>query len=299
MTNKSQTVKDVMHEHKKRLEDIAVDAPLNNRARELFEKAKTPLDPQIYRGEFKAYSGKDSDNYESSLESQKRMSEKSENFKDWMGNEKYEAEKKVSPDKKGYKFARDTAGEFSDKFEDIAKSYLMSEGRELYKFLRGQGRDFYDITRIGTAKLENAVAALAIRGTEAALIGASDFDKKISQLASQYGVTKTKATNYVLSHEFVHASQKGKYFDSHVQAELDVEHTLKDYFTKKGENDLAAIASDRASKVTSNYGSFGKYAAPKAGKDYSVPKGDVLKGPGYVGKGASSYSGKSGYAKAA
>jgi hypothetical protein len=140
----------------------------------------------------------------------------------------------------------------------------MGEGKELYQHLKGKGREFYDITKIGSADLEGAVAGLAVYGNEAALIGSKDFDAKVSQLASQYGVSSERAKSYVFAHELVHSSQKGLYGKDHIKLELDVEHTLKDYFSAKGEHDLAAIAGDRAASVTSNYSSAGTYAAPKS-----------------------------------
>lgn len=258
MTDMSQTIQEVLKE--KKWKNIAVDTPLGERAKALFEGSKS-LDPRIYKGESRAY--RKDEIYESSLETQKRMAEKSDNLKDWIGNQRYEIEQNLPPDKRGYSFGRDTA----NNFEDVAKQYLMGEGKELYQHLKAKGREFYDITKIGSADLEGAVAGLAIYGNEAALIGAKDFDAKVSQLASQYGVSNERAKSYVLAHELVHSSQKG-YGKDHIKLELDVEHTLKDYFTSKGEHDLAAIAGDRASKVTSNYSSLGTYASPKAAASY-------------------------------
>ncbi len=291
MTDKSQTVDDVIRQSKKKFENMEVDKPLADRAKQLFESAKTPLDSSIYKGEFKAYTPK-SENYESPVDLQKRMYKKSPNVKEWIGNERYDIEQKLPPDKRGYNFRRDTAGNAAQNasFEDVAKQYLMGEGKELYAHLRKQGRDFYDITRIGTADLEGAVAALAVRGTEAALLGSKDFEQKASQLASHYGISTDRAISYVMAHEFVHASQKGKYFDDPILAELDVEHTLKDYFTAKGDKDLAAVAGDRAANVSRNYGGSGSYKMPKGISE----RGGL---ESYVGKGAGgSYSAPSGKA---
>lgn len=251
-------MEDIIKDVKTKGQYIAIDKPLEGyRQKELFEKAGTKLDPGIYKGESKAYRPKSS-SYETGNQTLDRMAGQSDDLAGWIANQRYEIEKKVGPGA-NYNFQRDTASngksiktQYSGSFEEIAKSYLMGEGKELYKHLKGKGRDFYNITRIGTADLEGAVAALAIQGNEAALIGSKDFDRKVSELAGNYGVPKERAINYVMAHEFVHASQKGKYFDT-ISAELDVEHTLKEYFTAKGDKDLAYIASDRASKVAKNY----------------------------------------------
>ncbi len=297
---------DLKSEHRKKLENILIDAPLGNRAKELFDTAATKLDPSIYKGESKGYRA-DGEKYESSLDTQNKMAEKSENVKDWISRQRYEAESKLPPHQRGYNFNRDTADaklpSYNASFEDVAKQYLMGEGKELYQHLRKKGRDFYDITRIGTdleGKLgKDTIAAVAIKGSEAALIGPKDFEKKIVQFASNYGISVDRALKYVMAHEFVHASQKGKYFDDHVLAELDVEHTLKEYFTAKGDHDLAAVASDRAANVTRNYAGAGTYRMPKgigekgslesyvgAGKGYSGALSGS--GKGYAGKAASS-----------
>lgn len=287
---------DLKKGHQRKLDNILVDAPLYSRAKELFDSATTKLDSSIYKGDFRPYKPEDK-KYESSLELQKRMSEQSENVKDWISRQKYEAESKLPPHQRGYNFNRDTADaklpNYSASFEDVAKQYLMGEGRELYAHLRKKGRDFYEITRIGTADLEGAVAALAVKGTEAALLGAKDFDAKVSALASQYGLSKERAVKYVMSHEFVHASQKGKYFDDHVLAELDVEHTLKEYFAGKGDHDLAAVAGDRAANVTRNYASAGTYRMPKGIGEKGL-ESYVGAGRGYDGSGSGAgYAGKS------
>jgi hypothetical protein len=277
MTAKSQSVEDIINDVKSKGQYFTVDKPLTGQQqKELFEKAGTKLDPGIYKGESKAYQPKSS-SYESGNQALDRMARQSDDLTGWIANQRYEIEKKVGP-KAGYNFQRDTASigkgvssKYSGSFENMAKQYLMGEGKELYRHLKGQGRDFYNITKIGTADLEGAIAALAIQGDEAALIGSKDFDRKVSELAGNYGVPKERAISYVMAHEFVHASQKGKYFDT-ISAELDVEHTLKSYFTAKGDKDLAYIASDRAGKVSRNYGganpmskagasSYGKAAA--------------------------------------
>ncbi len=258
MTAKSQSVEDIINDVKTKGQYTVIDKPLESyQQKELFEKAGTKLDPGIYKGESRAYRSTSS-SYESGNQTLDRMAKQSGDLTGWIANQRYETEKKVGP-KAGYNFRRDTASsgkgvssKYSGSFEDIAKSYLMGEGKELYKHLKGQGRDFYNITKIGTSDLEGAIAALATQGDEAALIGSKDFDKKVSELAGNYGVSKERAISYVMAHEFVHASQKGKYFDT-IGAELDVEHTLKEYFTAKGDKDLAYIASDRASKVARNY----------------------------------------------
>lgn len=274
MTAKSQSIEDIVKETREKNQYIPIDKPLGRSHKEIFESVKSRLDPSIYKGESKAYKV-DPKSYESGNQALDRMSKQSGDLKGWIADQRYEAEKKIGP-KAGYNFQRDTAAsgksassKYSGPFEDMAKQYLMGEGKELYSHLKGQGREFYDITRIGTANLDGAVAALAIQGNEAALLGAKDFDKKVSDLAGIYGIPRERAISYVMAHEFVHASQKGKYFST-ISAELDVEHTLKSYFTAKGEKDLAYIAGDRAGKVARNYGgespvsavsSYGKAAA--------------------------------------
>lgn len=258
MTAKSQTVEDIVKEVKAKWEYSPVDKTLEvNRQKEFFEKAGMKLDPIIYAGEFRPYRP-DSQSYESGNQVLDRMAKKGDDVKGWIAEQLEEAQRKQPPKSSGYNFKRDTAS-YSGSFEDVAKKYLSGEARELYAHLKGQGREFYDITRIGTANLEGAVAALAIQGNEAALLGSKDFDRKVSGLAANYGISKERAISYVMAHEFVHASQKGRYTD-HISAELDVEHTLKGYFTAKGQHNLASIASDRAGKVMQNYGGVGKYA---------------------------------------
>ncbi len=290
MMNKSQTVKDVINQSKKTWENLGIDRPLGDRAKELFDSAKTKFDPRIYKGDSPAYRREES--YESGNQVLDRMAKDSTGLKQSLSNELYGVKKDMPSDKRGYNFKRDTAGGYNSSFEDIAQQYLMGEGKELYAHLRKQGRDFYDITKIGTADLEGAVAALATNGTEAALIGSKDFEQKVSELANNYGISVDRAVSYVMSHEFVHASQKGKYFDDPILAELDVEHTLKEYFTQKGEKDLADVASDRAANVTRNYG---------GASAYSMPKGIAERGglESYIGKGAGgNYNGADGKASA-
>lgn len=279
----SQTVKDVINENHRKLEDLTIDTPLGPRASQLFDKATTRLDPQIYKGDSKAYRS-DSQAYETGNETLNRMSRKSESVKDWIGGNRYGTDKNL-PDRRGNNL--DTAP-YSGSFEDVATQYLMGEGRDLYSFLRGKGRDFYDITRLGT-DLEgvldkNAIAAVAIKGTEAALVASKDFGAKVSQLASQYGLSTERALKYVLSHELVVASQKGKYFDDPGLAKRDVDLTLKEYFASTGEHDLAGVASDRAA---GNYN--GSYSMPKglageySGKGYAGSVGGKASASGSVG----------------
>ena len=311
MTAKSQSVEDIINETKNKWQQYGIDKPLSGQQhKEFFESARAKLDPAIYKGESGAYRSDDK-TYESGNQVIDRMSKQSDDMKDWIAEQVYEAGKKVSP-KGSYNFQRDTvngkgvSSKYSGSFENIAKQYLMGEGKGLYAHLKGKGRDFYNITKIGTANLEGAIAALAIQGDKAALIGDKNFDRKISKFANNYGVSKERAISYVMAHEFTHASQKGKYGKDHIAAELDVELTLKEYFTAKGDKDLADIASDRASKVTSNYASMGTYASPKGeknidlkshiGKDYNKAdkgyNGNVIKGNfGAAGK-STGYSGK-------
>ncbi len=272
MTAKSQSVEDIVRYVKEKGQYIAIDKPLSaQQHKEFFEQAAAKLDPAIYKGESRGYRS-DSSSYESGNQTLDRMAKQSDDVKGWVADQRYEAEKKVGT-KGGYNFKRDTASggksvksQYSGSFADIAKQYLMGEGKELYAHLKSQNRDFYEITKIGTENLEGAIAALAIQGNEAALIGDKYFDRKVSQFASNYGVSKERAICYVMAHEFVHASQKGRYGKDHIAAELDVEHTLKAYFTAKGDKDLAYIASDRAGKVARNYG--GASQLSKAGESY-------------------------------
>jgi len=273
------------------LDRVFLDSPLGHKAQEFFESAQTKLDPSIYKGASRPYTGKSEVN-ESYSQLEERMREKSESLQDWMGKERSSIEQKLPPGQRGYDFNRDTASQkgydFSTSFEDVAKQYLMGEGKELHSYLTSKGRSFYEITRIGTADLEGAVAALAVYGNEAALLGAKDFNAKVSVLAGQHGLSKQEAIKYVLSHEFVHAAQKGKGFDDHIQAELDVELTLKDYFKEKGDYKLAEVASERASSVTSNYRSVGDYAMPKDAK--LGPRGSYTSLAGKAGGDPGAYS---------
>ncbi len=300
MTNMSQTVDDVIKQSKKNWENISVDRPLGDRARELFESARTKIDPQIYKGEYKSKPpsyNSESNKQKSPVKLQEKMYNKSMSVKEWIANERYEAEKNLPPNQRGYNFKRDTAGNtsYNSSFEDVAKQYLMGEGKELYTYLSGKERDFYDITAIGTdleGRLpDDAIAALATNGVTAALIGSKDFDRKASQFAAHYGISVDRAVTYLLSHEFVHASQKGKYFDDPILAELDVEHTLKEYFTQKGDKDLADVASDRAANVTRNYGGSGAYNMPKGISERGGLESYIGKGAG--GEYSSSAGGKS------
>lgn len=245
--NTSQTVEDVVKESQQKWQKYVIDTPLAERAKDLFENS-SKIDPTIYKGEAKPYQRKEV--HESSIEVQNRMSKKSPDIKQHFGKECYEAQKRLPP----------SARKYSGNFEDVAKQYLSGEGKELYSHLSAKGRKFYDVNRIGTGDLGDAVAGLAIYGDEAALLGSHGFEERVSELASHYGVSADRAKSYVLAHEFVHASQKGKYFDDEIQRELDVENTLKEYFTAKGDKDLAMIAGDRAANVTKNYGGAKSYS---------------------------------------
>lgn len=253
MMNASQSVDEVVKESQNKWQKYVVDSPLGAGANELFEKAAR-IDPGIYKGEAKPYQR--TEVHESSIETEKRMSKKSESLDDRLGRQHYDAGKRLPADRQKY----------SGSFEDVAKQYLSGEGKELYGYLRAKGRDFYDITGIVSAKLKDdrAIAGLAIKGKDAVLAGSHDFEKRISQLARHYGVSGDRAKSYVLAHEFAHASQKGKYFDDDIQRELDVENTLKEYFSAKGDKDLADIAGDRASNVTRNYGGARSYKPAQA-----------------------------------
>ncbi len=253
MMNASQSVDEVVKESQQKWQKYVIDSPLGAGANELFEKASR-IDPNIYKGDSGPYQR--SEVHESSIETEKRMSKKSKSLDDRLGRQHYDAGKRLPADRQKY----------SGSFADVAKQYLSGEGKELYGYLRAKGRDFYDITGIVSAKLKDdrAIAGLAIKGRGAVLAGSHDFEEKISQLASHYGVSNDRAKSYVLAHEFAHASQKGKYFDDDIQRELDVENVLKEYFSAKGDKDLALIAGDRASNVTRNYGGAGLYKRAQA-----------------------------------
>lgn len=209
--------------------------------RESFKGEK--FDPKIYMGESRAYRSEKS--YESSVSVLNRMSKQSAKLEDYVG-----------------KFKDEHGAKYSGDFVSVAKQYLSSDAGDLYGFLRGKGRDFYEITKIGVGDIKGGIAGLAMQGSEAALIGSRDFDNKVSEFAKSYGVARERAVQYIMAHEFVHSSQKGRGYDDHIQAELDVEHTLKEYFTAKGDKDLAYIASHRADNVTRNYASVGTYRMP-------------------------------------
>jgi len=224
------------------------------RASELFEEASRELDPAMYTGGFRPYKsegkGDDAD------ELLRRMGKELPQFSELSQEDTYAT---VPPP--------------SASFENIATSYLGNEAGSLYEFLSAEGREFYDITLVGTTDLgEGAIAGLARSGNEAALIGDTDFYKKAVSLASQYasaGVTVEDAMRYVLDHEFAHASQKGLGYDDTIQLESDVENALMRFYHHMAEKHegseegrkyeaLATIASDRAGSVAQNYGGLEK-----------------------------------------
>lgn len=150
-------------------------------------------------------------------------------------------------------------------FKRLADSYFRNEGAELADYLSGQGREMFDLIGVGYDSIDDAVAAVKIKGDKAKLVGNYDFEDKVSRLASAYGVSSGVAKRYVLDHEHTHLWQKnmGFGFDDPIQAELDVETTLSKFYSQKASSNspdaglyqqLAKIASHRASTVDLNYG---------------------------------------------
>lgn len=145
-------------------------------------------------------------------------------------------------------------------FEEKAKEYFANEGKQLTDYLKDEGREFYKLEAIGTYNLERAIAAVAIQGDKAILAGSRNFENRVNDLARWYGVTQDLARRYVFEHETAHLSQKGRYFDDHIQAENDVESVLSEYYGKMfketGNQEYRAlekIANDRLTNVKTNY----------------------------------------------
>ncbi len=151
-------------------------------------------------------------------------------------------------------------------FEEKAKEYFSTEGKQLTDYLQKEGREFYKLEAIGTYNLERAIAAVAIEGDKAILAGSKNFENRVNDLAKWYGVNQDIARRYVFDHETTHLSQKGKYFDDHgfeneiIQAENDVEATLSEFYgkmlRKTGKPEYKAlekIANDRLANVKVNY----------------------------------------------
>lgn len=223
-------------------------SPVNSR--EEFEKAQIKLDPSIYKGGPAGY--RNEWKTKSSLEILEEMAKRSPSLGQLLKNN-YSATPMIG------EVSGKTPNNYSGSFEDVARQYLSSDARELYAHLKSKGREFYDITRIGTADLGSAVAALAVYGDEAALLGADDFEKKVTDFSLKYSIPKSRAEKYIMAHEFVHASQKGMPFDR-VSLESDVEHTLKEYFSERGDADLAYVAGERLSSVVANYTGADSYS---------------------------------------
>jgi len=55
MMNMSQSVDDIVKQSKKKWENLGIDKPLGDRAKELFDSAKTKFDPRFYKGDSPAY----------------------------------------------------------------------------------------------------------------------------------------------------------------------------------------------------------------------------------------------------
>lgn len=265
MTEASQSIEEIVTYTKRKWEYFATDAPTSERSKEPSDKSEIQPDNALYAGGFRGYRSDKGKNVEPYYETLRRMAKQSQRFN--AGNAQQHSDVQRQPPLQNYNFERDTAGNsgsrvptYSGSFEDVAKQYLTTEGKEFYAFQKSKGRDFYNITRIETADLESiadgAIAALENDGNEATLLGSYNFDAKAEQFADHYGVSKDRAITYLLTHELAHASAKGIGFDDHIQSEKYVENTLHEYFTAKGDYDLANIASDRAANVMQNYGSL-------------------------------------------
>lgn len=226
------------------------------RAEELFKRAPVPLDPAIYKGEMRSYKPRDTIDYQNPKELLDQMQRQSPSIDDVVGE-----------------YTGVHAEQY--RFEEVALQYLQGDAQELYGFLQEEGREFYDITRVGTADLGDAVAGVARYGNEAALLGNERFDERVSQLASRYDVPRELAVRYVLDHEFVHTSQKGMGYDDEIVLEVDVENTLKRFYSEmagkyegsplaESYEQLHSIASQRAGEVVRNYGGFGAESSSMA-----------------------------------
>jgi hypothetical protein len=292
-----QTVKDIIQESKRSIDDITnpqIHGRLSKEQQEkMFQGAKDKLDPSIYKGDFQSY--KEKGGNETGLEALKRMYKHVEILEDWLGNQMYEIQKGLPPEQSGHRFGNDKLPQsYSNSPVNMAKQYLASEGKALFTYLSSQGRKFHDITRFDTTDLGNAVAAVARYGNEAALILSKDFDKKVADFARHYKIPQQLAKTYVLDHEMVHLSQKGKGYDDHIQAELDVENTLQAFYKDmakaykshaKEYNALAGVASERAATVHKNYS--GMYSGLKGVGDIASKSAGSYRG----GVGSTSYSG--------
>jgi len=223
----------------------------------------------LYKGDSPAYIAQDR-HVKYTLRDLERDSEA---FEGWLSNELsniYSNSEKSRP----VKF-----GDTSNRFEDLAKHYIESEGKDFQQYAKSNGRQFYNLIDIKTGDIGDAVAAVSITGNEATMYGSRNFNRKAADMAAQYGIPKTWAERYAVVHEMGHLAEKGKRYGNHVGMELANEHMLKGYFQEKAAmyNSLASIANHRASNVASNYG-FGKgvssYNAKGAGKtaNYSAAK---------------------------
>lgn len=250
---------------------MATDSPVSERAKESSDKVESQESP-LYAGGFRAYRSDKGKNVEPYWQTLRRMSKEGQRFKTWNAQQLSGIQKQLPPEQSAYNFEREIASgnpapqtqNYSGSFENIARQYLMTEGKEFYAFQKAKGREFYDITRIESADLESiakgAIAALEHDGKNATLLGSYNFDEKAQAFADNYGVSKDRAITYLLTHELAHASAKGIGFDDQIQSELYVENTLNEYFTAKGYDDLAAVAGDRAANVAENYSGLSSLA---------------------------------------
>lgn len=206
----------------------------------------------LYKGAAPAYIAQDRhDKY-----TLRDLERDSEAFEGWFSNELSNIYSNLEKSRSG-KF-----GEGRNLFEDLAKHYIESEGKDFQQYAKSHGRQFYNLVDIKTGDIGDAVAAVSITGNEATMYGSRNFNRKAANMAAQYGIPKTWAERYVVAHEVGHLAQKGKNYGNHVGMELDNEHMLKGYFQEKAAmyNSLAGVANHRASNVARNYG-FGKGAA--------------------------------------
>lgn len=153
--------------------------------------------------------------------------------------------------------------------ETRVRKYFETDGKELVDYLTEKGEKPY--SRIGVSNQyidSDAVAGVALTSDRAIIVAGTDFENKIDKMVDHYKsqgqkVDRDLIERYVWDHETKHIFQYGKDLDE-VQAEYDVENTLKGFYTSMAEKadnledkakyqTLAYIASDRADSVESNY----------------------------------------------
>lgn len=259
LTSQGKTMDDIVEETKSPFQRIGYLAEDEG----MFKNATAKLDPSIYKGEFRPYKS-ESKAEESGVKLLEEMAKNTGSLDDWFA-EQYEHVPPVNS------------------FEQVALQYLQGDAQELYGFLKNDGREFYDITRVGSSELGDAVAAVAVYGNEAALLGNEGFYDKVKELAGHYGVSEEIATRYMLDHEFVHTSQKNRGYGT-LEAELDVEQTLSKFYNQM-------VGQYAGTAVEAQYVELSRLADTRSGevvKNYSGLSGKV-----------SSYSGVDSYSSAA